>query len=356
MSASFIPEKLTDLADVAPNATPANGHALIGGGTTATFTPITITHVQSLSGVLSNLVTVGGLTSALATKLDTTAAASTYATQSSLSSGLSAKLNASAVSAFGLTLVDDGDAATARATLGLPATAAGRVLYGDASTLPASTSSFAFDNATSTLTLAGPIKGTKFGCSTGNAVRLEGSSTSAYFNVDFASWIFGAIITVQNTSGSNLRIDSNVAALGGATITGNGGMGLQAGTSGSNNYMRFFTYVGAFGSQTGHFVFTDSAAGTAARTPAGTTSNPTIRVYAGGGATPSAYVDLFHDLADATVKAGTGRIRLDSPSGCFVPNASSVPGTPTGGGVFYVEAGALKYKGSSGTISTIAPA
>lgn len=38
-------------------------------------------------------------------------------------------------------------------------------------------------------------------------------------------------------------------------------------------------------------------------------------------------------------------------------NAATVPtGTPTGGGVVYVESGALKYRGSSGTITTLAPA
>ncbi|MEP9411670.1 MAG: hypothetical protein HRF42_09740 [Candidatus Brocadia sp.] len=41
----------------------------------------------------------------------------------------------------------------------------------------------------------------------------------------------------------------------------------------------------------------------------------------------------------------------------FIGNASAVPSTtPVGGGVLYVENGALKYKGSSGTITTIAPA
>jgi hypothetical protein len=34
----------------------------------------------------------------------------------------------------------------------------------------------------------------------------------------------------------------------------------------------------------------------------------------------------------------------------------SAPGTPTGGGVLYVEGGALKYKGSSGTVTTLAAA
>jgi hypothetical protein len=40
-----------------------------------------------------------------------------------------------------------------------------------------------------------------------------------------------------------------------------------------------------------------------------------------------------------------------------ISNATTVPSTnPSGGGVLYVEAGALKYRGSSGTITTIAPA
>jgi hypothetical protein len=40
-----------------------------------------------------------------------------------------------------------------------------------------------------------------------------------------------------------------------------------------------------------------------------------------------------------------------------IANATTAPTTnPTGGGVLYVEAGALKYRGSSGTVTTIGPA
>ena len=39
----------------------------------------------------------------------------------------------------------------------------------------------------------------------------------------------------------------------------------------------------------------------------------------------------------------------------FIAN-STEPATPTGGGTLYVQAGALKYKGSSGTVTTIANA
>ena len=38
-------------------------------------------------------------------------------------------------------------------------------------------------------------------------------------------------------------------------------------------------------------------------------------------------------------------------------NATTAPtSNPTGGGVLYVESGALKYRGSSGTVTTIANA
>jgi hypothetical protein len=47
-----------------------------------------------------------------------------------------------------------------------------------------------------------------------------------------------------------------------------------------------------------------------------------------------------------------------SAAGCFgIANAATVPtGAPSGGGVLYVESGALKYRGSSGTVTTIANA
>lgn len=41
----------------------------------------------------------------------------------------------------------------------------------------------------------------------------------------------------------------------------------------------------------------------------------------------------------------------------FIANASTVPSAnPTGGGILYVDTGALKYRGTSGTVTTIAPA
>lgn len=60
-------------------------------------------------------------------------------------------------------------------------------------------------------------------------------------------------------------------------------------------------------------------------------------------------VDTNLLLNTTSVAGGVGVVAL--------ANAATIPpNTPTGGGVLYVDAGALKYKGSSGTVTTIAVA
>ena len=48
----------------------------------------------------------------------------------------------------------------------------------------------------------------------------------------------------------------------------------------------------------------------------------------------------------------TPTVKLHVNGRTFLTNQSA-PSTPTGGGIIYVEAGALKYIGSSGTITTL---
>jgi hypothetical protein len=50
------------------------------------------------------------------------------------------------------------------------------------------------------------------------------------------------------------------------------------------------------------------------------------------------------------------RARIDSSGNLLIQNTASAPGTPGSGGYLYVEGGALKFRGSSGTVTTIAPA
>ena len=49
-------------------------------------------------------------------------------------------------------------------------------------------------------------------------------------------------------------------------------------------------------------------------------------------------------------------VRIDGNGNVTIANTYSAPGAPSGGGVLYVEAGALKFIGSSGTVTTLAPA
>lgn len=53
---------------------------------------------------------------------------------------------------------------------------------------------------------------------------------------------------------------------------------------------------------------------------------------------------------------GTERMHIDSDGNVFISNSTLAPATPTGGGILYVQSGALIYKGSSGTITTLGPA
>jgi hypothetical protein len=49
-------------------------------------------------------------------------------------------------------------------------------------------------------------------------------------------------------------------------------------------------------------------------------------------------------------------LRLDANGNLILRNTRSAPSAPSGGGALYVESGALKYIGSSGTVTTLAPA
>jgi len=59
-----------------------------------------------------------------------------------------------------------------------------------------------------------------------------------------------------------------------------------------------------------------------------------------------------------TFRSGAGSaIASISPTSWFIANTSEAPSSnPTGGGYLYVESGALKFRGSSGTVTTLGPA
>lgn len=60
-------------------------------------------------------------------------------------------------------------------------------------------------------------------------------------------------------------------------------------------------------------------------------------------------------MTDASIAFSFGQ-ELGNDGSVFLPNVSATPATPSAGGVMFVEGGALKYRGSSGTITTIGAA
>ena len=113
-----------------------------------------------------------------------------------------------------------------------------------------------------------------------------------------------------NSAGDNLVI---------AETSGGAGLTLASSSTGS-----------------GHILFADGTTGTGA--------------YDG-------FIRFDHTTSSMRFASGGGieRMRIQSDGTIKISN-SSEPSTPSGGGVLYVQNGALKFKGSSGTVTTIANA
>lgn len=119
-----------------------------------------------------------------------------------------------------------------------------------------------------------------------------------------------------------------------------------------NAPVRFFTGGGE------QVRFANVAGATRAMILSGSSTNPTISTTDGGlQISPAGTATLLLE--------STGNIALFGSSGSygsgtkvlFVANATTAPTTnPSGGGILYADAGALKWRGSSGTVTTIAAA
>jgi len=184
------------------------------------------------------------------------------------------------------------------------------------------------------ITLNGTLTGSRAtptftGASTGGAfIRIDGANG----NLSLGRFAGGAGAAIATT----LTLDSsqNATFAGGATIKSNllYGMGSAATgellmVRGAGNKIRFAT----------------------------TNFNSYIQ---NGGLSDSRDLDIScESLGAVNVQAaGTNIAKFDSAK-VFVANTTSAPASnPVGGGFLYVEAGALKYRGSSGTVTTIANA
>jgi hypothetical protein len=80
-------------------------------------------------------------------------------------------------------------------------------------------------------------------------------------------------------------------------------------------------------------------------------------VYAFGESSDDAYLLVSGGKASLGIPSGVTMLgtTVSIASKVFIANTST-PGTPSVGGYLYVQSGSLKYKGSSGTVTTLAPA
>lgn len=94
------------------------------------------------------------------------------------------------------------------------------------------------------------------------------------------------------------------------------------------------------------------AVGTNSTFYVGNEASPGDMVFRTGGGTV-AVMSGAHQIA----LGGLGSFGGGGGPMVFLANCTAAPTTnPTGGGILYAEAGALKYRGSAGTVTTIAPA
>jgi hypothetical protein len=177
---------------------------------------------------------------------------------------------------------------------------------------------------------------------------------------------------IQYFAGKYLRIGTNAAEVARFDSSGNLGLGVTPSAWTATNIKALQISYGGFANNGGSGFITNNAFYTGAYVPTYIASNPAQMISfnrAGGndiqfltaasGTAGNAISFTQAMTLDASgnllVGTTTAKELITNNGRMFLANQTA-PATPTGGGVMYVEGGALKYKGSSGTVTTIAPA
>ena len=172
----------------------------------------------------------------------------------------------------------------------------------------------------------------------GNFIIIQTENSTN--KLDFKDFVVGLEnTTFQNTIETNTTniesLSSTKANINNAIFTGN------------------TTVTNIIGNEAGDSLFLKSDP----EAPDGTNGGSLINLYSQESGTPS---QIYHRARFHTFQGLTGgrTIGFDSDGGyIYISNKpGAAPGTPTSGGIMYVESGALKYIGSTGTITTIASA
>ena len=130
---------------------------------------------------------------------------------------------------------------------------------------------------------------------------------------------------IYKAADGKLGVGTTATSLGNLTVRGAAGSVIRAEVSSGTGDI--YTFVGA--------------------TNSGAISNPSSGVldFRGNGVTALSFTTNSIE-----------RVRIDTSGNVAIANTVLAPSAPASGGVLYVEAGALKYRGSSGTITTLGAA
>ena len=195
-----------------------------------------------------------------------------------------------------------------------------------------------------------------------NCTFIHSNTMEMYVNG--SNNIYGTPLGLISTGDMNLQADNIITITGssGITIDDAGGFGLNLNSGGGsvtvtsagwtmNTGIQFETAVlGSYSIQpNGDNVASSVGANIelAAADNTGAASTGGDAIIRGGNGT-----SINGNIGLGGIPSAGGGSRV-----IFIANRTNPPGSnPTGGGILYCEAGALKFRGSSGTVSTIAPA
>jgi hypothetical protein len=234
-----------------------------------------------------------------------------------------------------------------------------------------------FEESSTFRARAGTVSGTTI--TLGSAVNLSAASA----DTDCSISRINSTYFIASYSDGSTYLASRVSSVSGSTITlgtqddAGAGIGLgsewcvmavsnsqavlaREGDSGANyQYQEAHTInFNPVGSLTGN-VIVGAGAG------ASSTGNNSVLIGAAAGENNAEDYRLYIDITNTATpliygefdddNLGINTVDMAGGKGVIaIANATTVPAsTPTGGGVLYVEGGALKYKGSSGTITTL---
>jgi hypothetical protein len=247
----------------------------------------------------------------------------------------------------------DGEATLGRLRIGSPTTDEATLAHYD--NLTTTAYSFKQDAAGATYVNA----------KTGQLVRVRvNNSTLLSVGASSATFSSGVPVTISDTTASTTTTTGALVVSGGVGIAGaiscGGGSwssgGTVTATSGFNcttgltvfpvdtTNIRAYRAASAAGSYpfdvSGHMVFQ--------------TGQTAVRDFVFAAGLTTAAVVAVHKGDGGLALGGAGSFGSGTGAVVSIANATAVPSTnPSGGGVLYCEGGALKYRGSSGTVTTL---